>query len=135
MDKKSEKKKKKILIVDDEDALRNALVDRFSLEEDIDILSARDGVEGFEMAMKHRPDLVLLDIYMPKKDGLSVFRDMKHTQWGKDISVIFISNSRDLSGIAMAGKVGLFDYLVKSDWSIEDIVTRTRKRLGIYKEK
>lgn len=120
--------KKIILLAEDEDVLRGALVDRLSEEPNYELLEAVDGYEAVDKIMRHSPDLVLLDIAMPKRDGLAVYRDMRESDWGKDIMVMFLTNSTALDEVASAQDYGPVDYLVKADWDLEDVVEKIRKK-------
>ena len=71
----------KILIVEDEDSLLSALVDKF-LKAGYRVVTARDGEEGLTVALREQPDLILLDIVMPKMDGISLLRQLRDNSWG-----------------------------------------------------
>jgi len=116
--------KKKILIVEDETSLRNALRDKFTWE-GFAVIEAKNGEEGLEIALREHPDLILFDIVMPVMDGMTMISKIRIDAWGKDAKVIVLTN---LSDVAIAH--GSYDYLVKSDWKIEDVVARVRERLG-----
>lgn len=120
----TQEKKQSILIVEDEVSLRNALRDKF-LREGFHVLEARDGEEGLEVALREHPDLILLDIVMPKMDGMTMLGKIRADAWGKNVKVIVLTNLSDV-GIAY----DTYDYLVKSDWKIDDVVARVRQRLG-----
>ena len=121
--------KKKILIVEDDIPLRKALVDRLEQEENIELKEAIDGVEAIDIAKDFLPDLMLLDIAMPKKDGIEVYREIKDSEWGKNIHVVFLTNSSDLDHVAEVESVEPADYLVKADWDLEDIVSKIKEIL------
>lgn len=121
---------KKILIVDDERALRRALVDIFKTDGAFEVSEASDGEEAFLSIQKNRPDIILLDIAMPKMDGLTVMKKLKTENLLGDTKVIFLTNSGELSHIATAMSSGAFDYLVKSDWDIKDVVAKVKEKFG-----
>jgi len=121
--------KKKILIVEDETSLRNALRDKLMLEGFI-TLEAKNGEEGLDVALRDHPDLILLDIIMPKMDGLTMLKKLREDVWGKNTKVILLTNLNDNEKVSEALLQGSYDYLVKSDWKIEDVVTKIRARLG-----
>lgn len=119
---------KKILIIEDDLILAKAL--RASLEEeDFMVLEAHDGVEGLKMAEKNLPDLILSDIAMPKMDGLAMLEAMRKTPWGKNLSVIMLTNFSDEEKISIALKHSVFRYLVKSDWDLAQIIEEVKKEL------
>jgi CheY-like chemotaxis protein len=121
--------KKKVLVVDDEIALRRALVDVLKSEDAFEVSEAVDGEEAFLAIKEHQPDLVLLDISMPKMDGLTVMQKLKTENALGKTKVIFLTNSGDLTNIATAMSSGAFDYLVKADWDIKDVIARVKEKL------
>jgi DNA-binding response OmpR family regulator len=123
--------KKKILIVEDESSLRNALRDKLMLEGFI-ALEAKDGEEGLEVALRDHPDLILLDIIMPKMDGLTMLKKLREDVWGKNTKVILLTNLSDNERVSEALLQGSYDYLVKSDWKIGDVVAKIRSRLSEF---
>lgn len=120
---------KKILIVEDEPPLRNALRDKLS-RENFAVLEAKNGEEGLEIALRERPDLILLDIIMPVMDGITMLKKLRGDDWGKNAKVIMLTNLSDDESLANAIAQGSHEYLVKSDWKIEDVVAKIRERLG-----
>ncbi|MCX6739489.1 MAG: response regulator [Candidatus Parcubacteria bacterium] len=121
--------KKKILIVDDEVALRRALVDSLKTEGDFEIFEAGDGEVALEIIRKEQPNLVLLDIAMPKMDGMEMARRAQEEKLLEKTKIIFLTNSTDITQIATAVEVGSSDYLIKADWDIKDIVGRVLEKL------
>jgi DNA-binding response OmpR family regulator len=121
--------KKKILIVDDEAALRRALCDSLKSLEQFDISEAGDGETALEIIRKEHPNLVLLDIAMPKMDGIEVARRMQEEKLMDNTKVMFLTNSTDITQIATAVEVGSSDYLIKADWDIKDILRRVLEKL------
>ena len=121
-------KTKKILIVEDEPSLLEVLSRRFA-KENITVLSARNGKEGLELALKEKPDLILLDIVMPSMSGLTMAEKLRQDKWGKNAKVMVLSNVNDTRKTQRALKNGIEDFFVKSDWRLEDIVEQVRDRL------
>ena len=121
--------KGKILIIEDEFSLRHALLDRFQ-KEGFDVSLAENGEEGLEVAEKLRPDVILLDILMPKKNGIEMLRELRDADWGKDIYVIILTNAGDDGHVAEAMMLGTHDYFVKADLKLEDIVEKVKEGLG-----
>ena len=122
--------KKTGLIVEDEPSLQSALGDHFS-REGISVLSAKNGQEGLEVALREHPGVILLDIVMPVMDGMTMLTKLREDVWGKDAHVILLTNLVDNKEIVEAMKTGVFDYLVKSDWKIDDVVEKVKQKLGI----
>lgn len=117
---------KKILIVEDETPLLDSLKEKF-IGEGFNVFTAVDGIEGLEIAKKEKPNLVLIDILLPKKDGVTMAKEIKALNLG--ISMIFLTNLSDAEHISDAISVGMVDYLVKSEWNIDDLVKRVKEKL------
>ncbi len=125
----SDEQKKTILVIEDEASLRKILVERFGLE-GFNVLQAKDGEEGLKVALKQHPDIILLDIVMPKMDGNAMFKKLLRDRWGIAVPVIMLSNLSDSQTIVGNVKVGVSDYLVKSEYKIDDIVKKVKERLN-----
>jgi len=121
-------KDKKILVVEDEEALRMSLVDSLT-SEGFTVVSATNGEEGIEVAHKENPDLILLDIVMPQMDGIVMAQKLK-AEKGDKIPMIILTNFDDPDHVRRAVESNIFDYFVKSDWRIKDIITAVRKKLN-----
>lgn len=125
--------KKKILIVEDEESLSKALQTKFS-EEGFECLVARNGNEGMEKITAEKPDLIILDIMMPFKDGITFLDECSENGTCKDIPVIILTNLSDTDKIAQAVEKGAREYLVKADWSISDIAEKAQEMLKKKKD-
>lgn len=108
--------------------LLEVLRKKFTMEK-FDVLQAPDGKIGLEEALRNRPDLILLDIIMPIMDGITMLRKLREDAWGKNVHVILLTNLSDESKVAEAMKHGVYDYLVKADWNIGDVVKKVRSKL------
>lgn len=122
--------RKTILIVDDEQPLLDALEFKFE-QEGFTVLTANNGEEGLSTALAKRPDMILLDIIMPKMDGLTMLGKLRENVWGKTAKVIMLTNLSDWSNTSKAVEHDVHDVLVKSDWKISDVVTQVKKKLGV----
>lgn len=122
--------KKKILIIEDESTLQKALSE-FLTEEGFEVFSALDGEMGTEMAKKEKPDLVLLDIILPKKDGYEVLDELKGNDETKMIPVILLTNLESAEDIDRAFEKGAKTYLVKSNYKLEEVVGKIKETLGL----
>ncbi len=118
----------KILIVEDEEALREVLKERFE-NEGFDVFTAKDGAQGLMLALDKLPDVILLDIIMPKVDGLTMLKNLRTYERGKNIRVIVTTNVNDSKEVHEALSYGAHDYLVKADWILSDLVASVRKQL------
>jgi two-component system, OmpR family, alkaline phosphatase synthesis response regulator PhoP len=123
-------KTRKLLIVEDEAFMQNALADKFSKEKDIVVVRADNGEDGLKTALKEKPDLIMLDVVMPKMDGMSMMKKLREESWGKDAEVVFLTNMTDPTLVAEAAKVAVYDFLVKTDWKLDDVVKLAKDKLA-----
>jgi DNA-binding response OmpR family regulator len=119
------KQGKKILIVEDEQSLLEALKvvlkkEGFRLDE------ALNGEEGFARIEEDIPDLVLLDLKMPKMDGIQLLEKIRGHEKYKDIPVLILTNYDDIEQISRSVQLGIKGYLVKADWDIDDVVQKVK---------
>lgn len=122
-------KRQTILIVEDEGPLSDVLKDRFE-NEGFDVLTASDGAQGLLAALDKQPDVILLDIIMPKVDGLTMLKQLRAQEAGRNIRVIVMTNVNDSKEVHEALANGATDFLVKSDWVIADLVASVRHQLS-----
>lgn len=122
---------KKILIVEDDEAILKSLVFQFK-KNDFSVVAAKDGEEGLRLAKLEQPDVILLDIMMPKMDGMAMLKELRQTdEYGQQVPIILLTNLSDTDKVAEAVNLGVYDYLVKSDWNLEDVVKTVKGKLGI----
>lgn len=123
---------KRILIVEDEEAILRAISD-ILLSQGFTTILARNGEEGLQIAQKQHPNLILLDIFMPKMDGLVMLQKLRLDGWGKTAPVIILTNLSPNSNsvITTVLKNEPAYYLVKSDVKLEGIVEKVKEVLGI----
>jgi len=122
------KNKKKVLIVEDDTQIADIYKMRLSGKGyEVDI--AKDGEEGIKKIMSFNPDLILLDLMIPIKNGFDVLREIKADEDLKDIPVIILSNLGQGPDIERSKDLGAVDYLVKSDTSTKDTIDKIRKYL------
>jgi two-component system, OmpR family, alkaline phosphatase synthesis response regulator PhoP len=124
--------KKILLIVDDESIVRKALSSQFDSGE-VEVITANDGEAGLEAALEHHPDLILLDLVMPKMDGMTMLTKLREDDWGKKAEVIILTNLSDAERVSEAVDKGTYEYLVKVDWNVTDVVNRVKDKLGLIK--
>jgi len=122
-------KKNTILIVEDEMDLRELLKNKLE-SEGYNVLEADNGRVGTDMALSQHPDIILLDIIMPQMDGLSMLKELRQDEWGKNVPVIILSNLSEAEKISEGLEKNVYDYLVKSDWEPDNVVALIRKKLG-----
>ena len=119
--------KKRILIVEDDESMLSTVSDYLETQE-FEPLTARDGEEGLETALKEHPDLILLDILMPKMDGMIMLKKLRQDEWGKGVPVIILTNvnPNTSSVINSVLESNPAYYLVKSDVKLEGIVDKVK---------
>lgn len=117
--------KKEILIVEDEEIMLNILIDRFELE-GWRVFSAKNGKEGLKLALRERPDVILLDILMPKMNGWQMREQLFQADESfKQIPIIFLTNvSDDNFDLSIEKRNSYFDYLVKIEHNLETIIKK-----------
>ena len=125
----SDDNKKTILVVEDEATLQKALNDVL-VQEGYNVLSALDGLKGLELAKNGKPDLILLDIILPKIDGFEILKKIKEDQKTSAIPVIILTNLGDINDIQKALDLGATTYLVKADFHLEDVLKKIKDTLG-----
>lgn len=119
----------KVLIIEDEEALLSVLEHKLT-REGYEVSLARDGEQGLEQIKATKPDVVLLDILMPKLDGFGVLEKLHSDGLVATLPVIIISNSGQPVEIDRALKLGARDYLVKAEFSPDEVVQKVRKVLA-----
>lgn len=124
--------KKKILIIEDDRSLQNVLVEMIT-REGYEPASAFDGEEGIQKISEFRPDLILLDIILPKKDGYEVLSQIKQDELTKDIPVLILTNLQEVDNVQKALDLGAMTFMVKSDFSLKDIVEKVKETLSQVK--
>jgi len=120
---------KKILIIEDEEIMID-LLQRKLTKEGYEISVARDGEEGLKVMREVRPDLVLLDIVMPKMGGFEVMEKMNKDPELKAIPVIVISNSGQPVELDRAQKLGAKDWLIKTEFDPQEVIDKVKKHIG-----
>ena len=123
--------KKTILIAEDEAAMLSALSKKFA-SKGFDVLEAKDGEEALVKALDKKPDLVMLDIIMPKIEGIEVMKKIRGVrQWGGEVPIIMLTNLSDADSVSEAAKFRVYDFLVKTDWRLDDIVNLVKTKLNL----
>ncbi len=106
------KKSLRILIVDDEEIVRSTIGHIFQ-KRDFIVDDAADGIEALQMVAKHRPDIIILDVVMPRMDGLQMYRELREDSRTRDIPVIFLSAQGHISEVIHDIPGGFVDYIDK----------------------
>ncbi|OFW31954.1 MAG: hypothetical protein A3G76_04165 [Acidobacteria bacterium RIFCSPLOWO2_12_FULL_65_11] len=121
---------KRILVVDDDQFLRRACEVGLR-RQGFTVVTAADGAEGLRLARTEPPDLILLDILMPKMSGIEVLRALKADEGTRSIPVLVLSNSSQASSIQQATALGAIGYLVKANLSLDQLGDRVAKLLEV----
>ena len=120
--------KKKILIVEDDRPILKSLMLKFD-GEGFEVLQALNGKEGLKLALSEQPDIILLDIIMPEMDGMTMLEELRKDKWGNNAEVIFLTNLSSPNHELKAEEQGVNHYLLKADWSINDLVKKVHEVL------
>jgi len=120
---------KKILFIEDETTLQKA-IGRYLEQEGYQIKNALDGDIGLKIAKKEKPDLILLDIILPKKNGFEVLKELKEDETTKDIPVIILTNLEGNNDVEKALSLGATTYLIKANYKLEEISNKIKETLN-----
>lgn len=118
--------KKKILIIEDDLALLDVLSEGVS-GAGFEVARAMNGEEGLSAVFEEKPDLILLDLIMPKMDGVTMLDKLRKEEWGKDVPVIVLTNLSSPEDISKTVDKGVSNYLVKSNWKLEEIIEKVKQ--------
>jgi len=122
--------KKKILIIEDDEILSKTLQEFLSADR-FEVTIASNGEMGIKMAGEKKPDIIVLDIILPKKDGYEVIKELKKESGNtKDIPIILLTNLGSFADVEKALKLGATTYLTKTDYSMEDIAKKIKETLN-----
>lgn len=122
--------KKKILFIEDEARFQSNFKEFFEKHGFV-MSSAYDGESGAKMVGEVMPDLILLDLVLPKKNGFEVLQEIKNNSISAGIPVIVLTNLEGVHDIGQAMSLGANAYIIKADYSLDDILSRINKMLNI----
>ena len=122
-----------ILVVEDMDPIRQAITAALA-KAGYNVLQASNGNEGLELAINEHPDLLLVDIIMPGIDGLELVERLRQDEWGQNALVVMLTNVEDSDKIVAVQKYHVYDYRVKSNWELDDVVKHIKGKLDLVKE-
>ncbi len=123
-------KKSTVLLVEDEKMLADMYATKFTME-GFDTHTAYDGQAGLDMAQRIKPDIILLDIIMPKLDGFAVLKNLRQEPDTKKTPVILLTNLGQDEDIKKGQKLGATDYFVKANHTPAEVVNKVRAVLKI----
>ena len=118
----------KILIAEDDQFILKAMTTKLS-KEGYEVKIAVDGVALMEILKSYIPDLIILDLLMPKKDGFEVLKEVKGVQRLKNIPILIASNLGQENDIQQVLALGATDYLIKSEFTLESLVQKIKNIL------
>ena len=121
---------KKILFIEDEPSLQKTVGDILK-QEGFSILQATDGEDGVRVAKLEKPNLILLDLILPKIDGFDVIKELKKDPETKDLKIIVLTNLQSSGDIEKAIELGATTYLVKANYDLDEIVYKIKEVLGV----
>lgn len=122
------KKLPSILLVDDDEFLSNIYKTKFEMEK-FKVYQAEDGGEALTMVKRKKPDVILLDVLMPKMDGFTVLEKLKQSEKTKNIPVILHTNLGQKEDVEKGFSRGAVDYIIKAHFKPSEIVDKVKKIL------
>ena len=117
--------KKKILVVEDEALQASAITTE--LTNGHELIIAKNGRDGLVKALAEHPDLIILDLVMPRMDGFEMFKKLREDKWGAGANVIVLTHLSE-RGDEFEGQ-GIVEYIEKSDISLEDLAKKIEEKL------
>jgi len=118
----------KILVAEDDQFILKAMTTKLT-KEGFEVKIAVDGVQVLDILKSYIPDLIILDLLMPKKDGFEVLKEVKGDQRLKNIPIIIASNLGQENDIQQVLALGATDYLIKSEFTLESLVQKIKNIL------
>ncbi|HTK04549.1 MAG TPA: response regulator [Candidatus Eisenbacteria bacterium] len=116
----------KVVLVEDDKFLQKILMTKF-IKEGFDVRSASDAEEGLQLILTEAPNIVLLDLILPKMSGFDLLTELKTNPKTKGIPVVILSNLGQEEDVARAKGLGAIDFLVKADISINEVVQKVKE--------
>jgi DNA-binding response OmpR family regulator len=119
-----------ILVADDDLDLLNTLVKALQ-SNNFNVIGVNNGSDAVTNALHNKPDMIIVDEMMPGLTGIQVLEQLRKDEWGANVPAIMLTNVENTNEINNALKVGVSDYLVKSDLHIEQIISIIHNKLGV----
>ncbi len=119
----------KVLVIEDEPALRDIYSTKLRID-GFDVVEAADGIEGLDAAIQHAPEIILLDVVLPIKDGFEVLKDLKDNPKTRAIPVVILSNLGQEYEVKRGLALGAVSFLTKANLTPVQVVEQVRKVLG-----
>jgi response regulator RpfG family c-di-GMP phosphodiesterase len=116
----------KVLIIEDEESLREMYSEKFK-HEGFEVITAKEGKEGLETAIKYDPDIILLDLMMPVMDGKKMLRELRKIPKFKNLPVVVLTNAGDIDSIKETVHYEhANEFFIKSNVSMDDVVKKVK---------
>lgn len=120
-----EEESKKVLLVDDDDFIREMYTTALE-SAGIEVITAKNGKDGADLAIKHHPSVILLDIEMPIMNGHEAAEKIRLDGWGKTARILFLTNHSDPTNVVTAVSQKPEDFIVKANISVKEVVNQVR---------
>lgn len=120
---------KKILFVEDEESLQRAATNMLE-QKGYQTVKALNGEAGLSLAKQENPDLILLDLVLPRKSGFEVLAELKSDPATKNIPIIVLTNLEGSADVEKALSLGATTYLVKANYNLEDVLVKIESVLS-----
>ena len=120
---------KTILFIEDESALQKTFGEILR-REGYEMISALDGETGLKLCKTQKPDLIILHLILPKLHGFEILKKVKADEEIKDIPIIVLTNLETMADVEKAIELGAMTYLVKANYSLEEVINKVKKALG-----
>jgi len=120
---------KKILFIEDESALQKTLGDTLK-NEGYEVINALDGEIGLNLAKTQKPNLILLDLILPKMDGFEILEKLTQEEETKNIPVIVLTNLERMEDVNKAIELGAKTYLIKANYTLQEVVGKIKKAIS-----
>lgn len=119
---------RQVLIVEDDEALQD-LFGKVISDAGITVLQATTGQAGIDLALERHPDVILMDVMLPDLSGHDAVKKIRLDNWGKDATVIFLTNRSDAESIATAVAQGSDEYIIKAHITPKELLNKVRSAM------
>ena len=120
--------KPKLLLVEDDPFMMSLMADAFS-RDGFTVIFADNGEDAVKRVREEKPDIAVMDILLPKKNGIEAIREIRAFPHGAHLPVVVVSNLEDTSYVTDAEKLGVSAYLIKANVQIPEIVAKVKQVL------
>ena len=120
---------KKIAIIEDDHSILEMYTLKFEVE-DFEVVTALDGEAGLKLIEETKPDLILLDLMMPKMDGAHMLKELRDKPWGKNIPVIILTNISGNEAPEILSELNVIDYIIKANSTPQAVLDKVKSVLS-----